>query len=112
MEYRNRNYRRWAEYEARAGFEVERVIEMKVGNDPEIWKIMSSSSLIKYCELVRDEGRFIMDINLIYSAYCLCKLHYKLETLDFEAFFNFLKDKTFKEITFPDPTSFIKLSID
>ena len=86
------------------GFEVERMLEKKIlAKDTEVWKRLVAASLRKYCEVVREEGRFKMDMNLLYAVYCLCMIHHKLEDLSFETVFNLLKNKSIKEISGPDP---------
>jgi len=79
---------------------IERHLGRMVGKKliEENLRILINTCMKRYCDKVRDEGKFTLDLNLIFATYCLAMLHFKIDSLDFQTVFNILKSKSLKEV--------------
>lgn len=79
---------------------IERYLGRMVGKKliEENLRILINTCMKRYCDKVRDEGKFTLDLNLIFATYCLAMLHFKIDSLDFQTVFNILKSKSLKEV--------------
>jgi hypothetical protein len=64
---------------------IERYLGRIVGKKQieENLKILINACMKRYCDKVRDEGKFTLDINLIFATYCTAMLYFKFESLNF-----------------------------